>query len=85
MPNQYTHNASLTEQVRIHGEMLARLTVLVEEDHKDLGALSDAVGIIAKAMAAEETREAFKVRLIALIVPVLTSVGGILIGHFLMR
>lgn len=85
MANPSVSNAILQEQVRVHGEMLARLTVLVEEDHKDLGELKDSVVVIAKAVAAEETRDAFKARLINIVLPILTTLGGVIIGHFLMK
>lgn len=88
MANQYA-NATISEQVRIHGEMLARLTALVEQDHEDLKELKQSVAIIAKADAARETREltqaGFKAKIREVIVPLLAALIGVLASHFLLH
>lgn len=85
MPN--TQQMTLTEQVRNHGELLAKLTVLVEEDHKDLDELKKSTEIIAKAVQERETREQMKsdakARLLMFGVPVATTVAGVIAGHFI--
>lgn len=88
MANQYA-NASLTEQVRVQGEMLARLTAIVEQDHTDLVDLKKSTGIIAKAVARQEERETFttnlKSRILNVVVPFAAVIIGALADHFIPR
>lgn len=94
MPNpnpQANHTALrqdyLAEQVRVQGEMLARLTVIVEEDHKDLDELKHSTEIIAKAVAAQEARETVKAdiksKILYVGLPFATTIVGALAGHFI--
>jgi len=85
MPNQ--QQMTLTEQVRLHGELLARLATLVEEDRKDLEELKKSTELLAKVVAERETKESLhadiRARILTIGVPLVTSAGGVLLGHFL--
>lgn len=86
MPNQYQSSA-LVEQVRLHGEMLAKLTAIVDQDHEDLEELKRDTAVIAKVVAARETRETvksdIKSKIIAVGIPLAASILGVLAGHFI--
>ena len=86
------NNGTLAAQVAAHGELLARLTVIVEQDHEDLRDIKGAVKIIAEAVAREETlkeaqatlrtrAEAVRSKILNVIVPLACAVTGGLIGH----
>lgn len=85
--NVHLHQDYLAEQLRVQGEMLARLTVIVEEDHKDLDELKKSTELLAKVVAARETTETFKAniksRLFNFGVPLAASIVGGLVGHFI--
>jgi hypothetical protein len=92
MANPNTNNAALSrdylaEQVRVQGEMLARLTVIVEEDHKDLDELKHSTEIIARAVAAQETRDTVKAdiksKVLYIGVPLSCTLVGVLAGHLI--
>lgn len=86
MANQYV-SGSLGELVRVQGEQLARLTVLVEEDHRDLQELEHSVSIIAEAVARSKTLEqsadALKSRVLLIVIPLVSTLVGALAGHFI--
>lgn len=78
---------ALREQVRMHGEMLAKLTTIVDQDHEDLHELKVSTAVIAKAVEAREAREQVKtdirLKIREVAVPLTCSIIGILAGHFL--
>lgn len=86
MANQYQSSA-LVEQVRLHGEMLAKLTAIVDQDHEDLEELKRDTAVIAKVVAARETRETVKAdiksKIISIGIPLAASLVGVLAGHFI--
>lgn len=87
-------NNTLAAQVQQHGEMLVRLTMLVEQDRNDLNELTHAVEIIAKAVAHDEAvketkatlrerAEATRAKILMIVVPLAAALVGGLAGHIL--
>lgn len=82
MANQNS-NATISELVRQHGETLARITTIVEQDHEDLEALKKSTEIIAKAVARQEGQDAFWTRFWNFAIPITAALVGALAGHFI--
>lgn len=71
------------EQIRVQGEMLARLTAIVEQDHEDLHELRDSTKIIAEAEARREARDEVRAKVLMIGLPFATTAVGALIGHLI--
>lgn len=86
MGNQYV-NGSLGDLVRVQGEQLARLTIIVEQDHIDLVELRKSTDLIAKVVAEREAKEIvrsdIKTKVFGVAIPLLCTFVGAFAGHFL--
>lgn len=81
MANQFS-NATITDQVRQHGEQLAKLTVLVERHDDDINDIKESTSLVATAVDRLVTRDEFRSRFLNIVIPLLASGMGALIGHF---
>lgn len=82
MANQYSNN-SLGELVRVQGEQLARLTVIVDRHDDDLHEQKESIDLIAKAVARRETRDEFWTKILIFGLPIATTLVGAFASHFL--
>ncbi len=76
-------NSIMATQVREHGEILARLVYIVEEDHKDLDELKKAVEIIAKSVARQEEKDVRRARMIDTAKILAAALISGVAGHFI--
>lgn len=82
MPNQNS-NATITDLLRQHGEVLVKLTTLTDSHEKRLEKQEEALDVIAKAVARREVRDEFWEKFFKIVLPFLTTIAGVLAGHFI--
>ena len=82
MANQY-QNATLTEKVMQHGEMLVRLTTIVDRHDKKLDEQDESIDVIAKAVARQQMRSEFWDKFVKIVLPIATTIAGVIAGHFI--